>query len=150
MATKPTTTTPSLPRIDFFGKPFSYTLGAETELSESGGSKTTALAAEISTPAPAEIPKIVEEVPALQISTTGGGLATGTVSRQIIGGVLNYVLAAMDGKNYILYNSAKWRDIDNLTKSADKNKSIAVFGEYYINRFGVASGIKFTRFDILN
>ncbi len=90
-------------------------------------------------------PKI--ETPVIA-APTDGALAVGTISRQISNGILNYVLTTTDGTNYVLYNSLKWREIDNFTKSGDKNKTIAVYGDFYFNRFGVATGIKFTRFEI--
>ncbi|MCF7845976.1 MAG: right-handed parallel beta-helix repeat-containing protein [Candidatus Peribacteraceae bacterium] len=155
MMTKPTTTNPSLPRLDFASKPFSYTLGTAVELNESGGgsASSTASTPESST-ATAATTTTTTTTTTTQVATpvvsTDGSLATGTVSRQIINGILNYVLTTADGKNYILYNSYKWREIDDFTKSADKGKRIAVYGDFYINRYGVASGIKFTRFDVID
>ncbi len=147
MMIKPTASaTASFPRLDFNGKPFSYRAGSSVQLKEGGGgapqvsqpvAQTNPAPAPVAAPAPAPAPVIVN-----------GGLATGTVSRQIINGVLNYVLSATDGKHYILYNKWKWRDIDNFTKGADKNKPISVYGEFYYNRYGVATGIKFTRFEV--
>ena len=145
MATLPTTTTtPSLPRIDFFDKPFSYTFGATVNLNESGSSVSSEQTQEVQT----------STTPVVQNSTpptpTNGALATGTVSRQIFNGILNYVLTTADGKNYSLYNNLKWRDIGDFTKGADKSKPIAVYGDFYVNRYGVTTGIKFTRFEVLN
>jgi hypothetical protein len=90
-------------------------------------------------------PKI--ETPVIT-APTDGALAVGTISRQIINGILNYVLTTTNGTHYVLYNSLKWREIDDFTKSENKDRSIAVYGDFYINRYGVTTGIKFTRFEI--
>ncbi|MCF7836201.1 right-handed parallel beta-helix repeat-containing protein [Candidatus Gracilibacteria bacterium] len=151
MMLKPTAqSTASLPRLDFGGKPFSYTLDSLVKLKEGGGSEsaqTAQVANPVATsPAPVVVaPKV--EIPVVAVPVDGA-LATGTVSRQILNGILNYVLTTADGKNYSLFNKWKWREIDDFTKSVDKNKTIAVYGDFYFNRFGIATGVKFTRFEI--
>lgn len=161
MATNPATQSPSFPRLDFNGKPFSYRLGASVELKETGGASTvtdtntntnTEETSETETVAEEAEESVVEEAapssPSSTVVEADGALAVGTVSRQIIGGVLNYVLSTPDGKHYSLYNKWKWREVDDFTKGADKAKTIAVYGDFYYNRYGAATGIKFTRFEI--
>jgi len=141
----------SLPQLNFGGKPFSYTLDSTIELSEFSDNSTTENVNQV----------VFEKVELVQKAETpivptllsaaipiDDALAIGTASYQIINGTLNYVLTTADGKNYRLYNSLKWREVDNFMKSTDKNKSIAVYGEFHLNRFGVATGIKFTRFEV--
>ena len=140
----------SLPRLDFGGKPFAYTLGSSVKLKEGGGSEggqTSQSTNPVVAPPVSVVmaPKI--ETPVIT-APTDGALAVGTISRQIINGILNYVLTTTNGTHYVLYNSLKWREIDDFTKSENKNRSIAVYGDFYINRYGVTTGIKFTRFEI--
>ncbi|MCK5471956.1 right-handed parallel beta-helix repeat-containing protein [Candidatus Gracilibacteria bacterium] len=154
MMIKPTAkTTASLPRLDFNGKPFSYQIGSNIQLEEAGGDA-------VLRNSNSEVQKIQEvqvvqsekvEVQPASVSTVpadDGSLATGVVSRQIVNGILNYVLTTADGMSYTLYNSLKWREIDNFTKSENKDRPIAVYGDFYINRYGVTTGIKFTRFEV--
>jgi len=138
----------SLPKLFFTNngtrQGLDYSLDSTFEISEKTESENSELP-EIQTP-PVVEPEIVQS----EVVSSNGALVTGTVSRQFFNGILNYVLTTTEGKNYSLLNKWKWREIDNFTKSADKDKPIAVFGEFYFNRFGIATGVKFTRFDILN
>ncbi|MFH0776840.1 MAG: right-handed parallel beta-helix repeat-containing protein, partial [Patescibacteria group bacterium] len=155
MATKPTaTTTASLPRLDFSGKPFSYTLGTAIELKKSGGSAATSSSAPITNSTPTQPPVQSTSQQTVQSSTaakvdTSGALATGQVYRQMLNGALTYLLKTPDKKYYVLFNKDKWRELDAFTKSADKAKSIAVFGEFTYKN-GRPTAIKFSRFEILN
>ncbi len=148
MMTNPTTTNPALPRIDLSGKPFPYTLGTKVTLSVSGGNAAAPTSSPVTTPVAvqkAATPTVQNSAPA----PVAGAIATGTVTRQMLNGVLTYLLKTSDGKYYVLFNKDKWRDIDNFTKSADKAKKIAVFGEFTYKN-GRPSAIKFSRFEILN
>jgi hypothetical protein len=86
--------------------------------------------------------------PNTKADKTLGALERGTVVRQMVNGTLQYVLQAESGKNYLLFNKEKWRELDDFTKSADKHKKIGVFGEYYKNYKGQVIGISFTRFEV--
>ncbi|MFH0834055.1 MAG: right-handed parallel beta-helix repeat-containing protein, partial [Patescibacteria group bacterium] len=156
MATKPTlNATASLPRIDFAGKPFSYTLDTAIELKSSGGavnattatttSPTSTMTSNSNTTSTVSRP--VQKSSAAV--TSSGALATGKVTRQMLNGVLTYLLKTDDGRYLVLYNKDKWKEIDAFTRSADKAKSIAVFGEFTYKN-GRATAIKFSRFEILN
>lgn len=144
MMTTPTTTNPSLPRIDFAGKPFSYTLDTKVEVSASGGSASESPAVTTAT-TKVVTPVVQNPMPVV----TNGALAAGTVTRQMLNGALTYLLKATDGRYYVLFNKAKWLELDSFTKSADKSKSIAVFGEFTYKN-GRPTAIKFSRFEILN
>ncbi|MFH1546022.1 MAG: right-handed parallel beta-helix repeat-containing protein [Patescibacteria group bacterium] len=149
MMIKPTaTTTASLPRLDFNGKSFSYQLGNSIQLEEDSEEEALQNSNSTVETTPAPTPISTETQTVAAVSENDGSLATGTVSRQIINGILNYVLTTADGASYTLYNSLKWREIDDFTKSENKDRSIAVYGDFYINRYGVATGIKFTRFEV--
>ncbi len=147
-----TRNTASIPRLTLQygseqrGRPFTYTLGNLTTINKLSNKRTVA------TPTPSNkhtpTPTSPAPTPTATTDNTNLPLATGTVSRQIWSGVLQYVLRAGDGKNYVLYNSAKWREIDNFTKSNNKKKAIAVWGSWYTNRYGIRTGIKFTEFEI--
>lgn len=149
-AIKANAKTAGLPRILFSpaadekSRPFVYQLGATVELKRSGDSSVSK-----SAPASVSQPSSPISVPASPVgSELNGALAMGTVTRGFVNGALHYILSATDGNKYLLFNKYKWREIDNFTQSADKGKQIAVFGDYYINRFGVKTGIKFTRFEV--
>ncbi|MFH1375959.1 MAG: right-handed parallel beta-helix repeat-containing protein [Patescibacteria group bacterium] len=152
-AIKPTAKTAGLPRILFSpaegekSRPFVYQLGATVELKRSGDSNVSKSApAPLSQPSssPAPVPTLTSGEP----SELNGALAVGTVTRGFVSGTLHYILSATDGNKYLLFNKDKWREIDDFSKGADKDKQIAVFGDYYLNRFGVKTGIKFTRFEV--
>ena len=145
---KPTAkTTASLPRLDFNERPFSYQLGNSIQLKEDSEDEAFQ-GSDSEVQETSASPKVEEAPPAPAVSANDGSLATGTISRQIVNGILNYVLTTVDGLNYTLYNSLKWREIDDFTKSENKDRPIAVYGDFYINRYGVATGIKFTRFEV--
>jgi hypothetical protein len=148
MATRPTVQAPSLPRLDFNSKPFSYRIGSSVELKETGGGNVAESSS--STTQVIETPVVTTTPTPVAAPVSSGGLATGTVSRQIIYGTLQYVLSTGDGKHYSLFNKWKWRDIDNFTKGVDKHKKISVYGDFYVNRYGKTTGIKFTRFEIID
>ncbi len=138
----------SLPRLtlkraeDKRARPFAYTLDSTATIQQSGSTQSTpAVAAQ-----PSESSNITT-TPTAPVNTDGV-LATGTVFRQVISGVLQYVLKADDGKYYVLYNSAKWREIDDFTKGAKRGRTISVWGSWYVNRYGVTTGIKFTEFEV--
>lgn len=154
---------PVLPRLTFLyegaTQSVSYAFGNPASIQRKSGSTSIAEAEATTTEEPTltSTPTLaVEENPASVPAPTfvvaepaNSSLKIGTVSRQIVGGVLQYVLRAEDdGRYYILFNSAKWREIDDFTRGVDKDRPIAIYGDYYYNRYGVATGIKFTSFEV--
>jgi hypothetical protein len=105
---------------------------------------TTATAKTTKTPAKSSNATVVKTIPVAN-SNTAGELVVGKIYRQIIGGSLKYVLGTSSKRYYILSADANLiREIDAFSKSSNKSKTIAVWGDYTSNK----NGIQFTRWEI--
>lgn len=90
-------------------------------------------------------PKPVTPKPAV---TKEEPLATGYVVRDYVNGVFTYLLR-VGNKYYALYNKDDVLNLDAFSKSSDRYKEIAVYGDWYYNSAGTKVGIDYSRFEIL-
>ena len=79
-----------------------------------------------------------------------GALMTGKMETRVVNNQLQFVLVADDGNEYRLLNSQKWEDLIGFIRSDKKQETIAVYGKYYINKYGNKTGITFSEFKILD
>jgi hypothetical protein len=145
-ALKPTATAAQLPTLKCNNQAISYSLGSFVDIGKSNipAAETPVTPAVI---IPTPTPAASTPTPVIA-SNSDNSLAEGVIYRDFVGGVLRYLLKTDDGKYYMLFNSAKWREIDDFTKSNDKRKRVAVWGSWYHNIRGVITGIKFTDWEI--